>query len=149
MCQLYLFAEFSDPARATKEAERILPTIENEKGLDEERNNLAALLVDVADNIAKAAGNAKETPKKQALLADLDRQIKLTENPAYVTSAARTSLAGRLLGVAETRSKVQRDINRNLRLDETVAGMDADIKAEKTKDAYDKRATLLREFPFA
>lgn len=147
MSQLYLFAEYRDPTQATKEAERILPTIEAEPGLDEERNNLAAYLVEVADNIAEAAVDAKETEQKQSLLAALDRQIKLTENSVYVSGTARASLAGRLLGISETRAKVQRDINRNLRLDETVAGMDADIKAQKTKDAYDKRSTLLREFP--
>jgi len=147
MCELYLFAEYADPARATTEAERILPTIEDEPGLDEERNNLAALLVDVADNIAKEAGEAKDTVEKQRLLKDLDRQIKLTENPSYVTSVARASLSGRLLGVSETRAKVQRDINRNLRLDESVASMKADLDQKKTKEAYDTRITLLREFP--
>jgi len=147
MSELYLFMEFSDPARATKEAERILPTIENEAGLEEERANLAAMLVDIADNIAKAAGLAKETTDKQRLLADLDRQILLTENSSYVTAAARTSLAGRLLGVGETRARVQRDINRNLRLDESVLSMDADLKEKETKSAYDTRMQLLREFP--
>ena len=147
MSDLYLFTEFSDPARATKEAERILPTIENEPGLEEERANLAELLVDVADNIAKAAGLAKETTEKQRLLVDLDRQIALTENSTYVTAAARTALASRLLGVGETRARVQRDINRNLRLDESVLSMETDLKEQKTKSAYDTRMQLLREFP--
>jgi len=147
MSALYLFTQYTDPTRAITEAERILPTIENEEGLEEERGNLAALLVDVADNIAKAAGEAKETTEKQRLLDELDRQIKLTENPFYVTSAARTSLSGRLLGVTETRAKVQRDINRNLRLDESVASMESNLKEKKTKEAYDTRLSLLREFP--
>ncbi len=147
MCELYQYAQFSDPTRATKEAERILPAIENEEGLEEERNNLAALLVDVADNIAKAAGEAKETTEKQQLLADLDRQIKLMENPSYVTSTARQALATRLLGVSETRARVQRDINRNLRLDESVASMKASLEAKDTKKAYDTRIALLREYP--
>jgi len=146
MSELYLFTEYSDPTRAVTEAERILPTIENEAGMEEERGNLAALLVNVADNIAKAAGSAKETEEKQRLLVELDRQIKLTENPSYVTSAARTSLAGQLMGVSETRQKVQRDINRNLRLDESVASMKADLDTKNTKAAYDTRQTLLREF---
>jgi outer membrane protein assembly factor BamB len=147
MSELYLFSQFTDPARATKEAEVILPKIENEPGMEEERNNLAALLVEVADNIAQAAGKAKETPEKQRLLADLDRQILLIENPAYVTSAARTALAGQLLGVNETRARVQRDINRNLRLDESVSSMESSLKDKKTKDAYDTRFALLRDFP--
>ncbi len=147
MCELYLFSDFTDPARATKEAEKILPTIENERGMEEERNNLAALLVEIADNIAQKAGSAKETTEKQRLLGELDRQIKLIENPAYVTSAARTALAGQLLGVTEVRSRVQRDINRNLRLDEAVASMEASLKEKNTKQAYDTRFELLRGFP--
>ncbi len=62
--------------------------------MEEERNNLATLLVDAADRIANEAGSAKDTAQKQKLLADLDRHIQLIENPAYVTTAARTSLAG-------------------------------------------------------
>jgi hypothetical protein len=73
MSQLYLFAEYADPTRASIEAERILPELVNsphyepkqeEEGLDEERNNLAAYLVDVADNIAKAAGEGKGDREK-------------------------------------------------------------------------------------
>ncbi len=147
MCKLYLASQFTNPVQVIDESERILPQIEAEVGLDEERNNLAALLVDIADNIAKAAGDAKTTEDKQRLLKELDRQIKLTENPTYVTSATRQSLSSRLLTVVETRARVQRDINRNLRLDESVLSMDADLKEQKTKAAYDTRMQLLREFP--
>ncbi len=147
MSDLYLFAEFTDPARITKEAEAILPTIENEPGMEEERNNLATLLVDAADRIANEAGSAKETSKKQKLLEDLDRHIKLIDNPSYVTSTARTSLAGRLLGVNETRARVQRDIDRNIRLDESVTSMTAALQQNETKQAYDIRMQLLREYP--
>ncbi|MGV3482992.1 MAG: serine/threonine protein kinase, partial [Planctomycetaceae bacterium] len=77
MSELYVFEQGLDPTRATKEAEILLPKIESEPGLEEERNNLAALLVEIADNIAQAAGAAKETREKQKLLTDLDGQIKL------------------------------------------------------------------------
>lgn len=147
MCQLYQFAEYTDPVRAVNEAERLLPTIEQEPGMEEERNNLAALLVDIADNIAKAAGNAKETAEKQRLLGELDRQIKLTENPMYVTSTARRALNAKLLGVGETRARVQRDIDRNLRLDEAVKSMEAALAEKKTDAAYQTRKQLLVDFP--
>ncbi len=147
MSQLYLFSQYTDPVRAVDEAERLLPTIEDEEKLDEERNNLAALLVDVADNIARAAAEAKETEEKQRLLDELDRQIAITENPVYVTSSARQSLSAQLLGIGESRSRVQRDINRNLRLDESVAAMEQALAEKQTKQAYDIRSDLLREFP--
>lgn len=147
MSQMYQFAEYTDPVRAVDEGERLLPTIEEEEGLEEERRNLAALLVDVAQNIATAAGKASETAEKQRLLEELDRQITMTENPLYVTAAARQALSSRLLGISEARSRVQRDIDRNLRLDETVAAMREALDDQQTKQAYDIRRELLREFP--
>jgi len=147
LSQLYQFAQYTDPVRGVDAAEELLPKIEHEAALDEERNNLAALLVDIADNVARAAASSPETAEKQRLLGELDRQIRLTENPLYVTASARQALSSKLLGINESRARVQRDINRNLRLDESVASMDAALKAKKTKDAYDTRMALLREYP--
>lgn len=147
MSQLYQFAQYTDPVRGVDAAEELLPKIENEAALEDERNNLAALLVDIADNIARAATSTPETAEKQRLLNELDRQIRLTENPLYVTSSARQALSSKLLGINESRARVQRDINRNLRLDESVASMDAALKEKKTKEAYDTRMALLREYP--
>ncbi len=147
MCKLYLAAQMTKPEQVIDDAERMLPLLEGEAGLDEERNNLAALLVDIADNIAKTAVSAKSTEEKQQLLVQLDRQIKLTDNPTYVTSTTRQALSSRLLNVAETRAIVRRDINRNLRLDESVVSMEASLAAKDTKKAYDTRFELLREYP--
>mgnify|MGYP001431431183 CR=1 FL=1 len=147
MSQLYQFAQYTDPVRGVDAAEELLPKIANEAALEDERNNLAALLVDIADNIARAAASSPETAEKQRLLGELERQIRLTENPLYVTSSARQALSAKLLGINESRARVQRDINRNLRLDESVASMDAALKEKKTKEAYDTRMALLREYP--
>lgn len=147
MSQMYQFAQYTDPVRAVDEAERLLPTIEDEDGLEEERNNLAQLLVDIADNIARAAGATADTSEKQRLLNELDRQIRMTENPLYVTASARRSLSAKLQGVGETRARVQRDINRNLRLDESVTAMEAALSEQKTDEAYQTRKQLLTEFP--
>lgn len=147
MSQLYQFAQYTDPVRGVDAAEELLPKIENEAALEDERNNLAALLVDIADNIARAAANTPETAEKQRLLGELERQIRLTENPLYVTASARQALSSKLLGINESRARVQRDINRNLRLDESLASMDAALQEKKTKEAYDIRMALLREYP--
>ena len=147
MTELYRAADMSDPTRALKLAQEKLPAIENEMGLDEERGNLAALLVDIADNIAKAAVDEPETEKKKLLLESLGESIALTENANYVTSSTRAMLAGRLANVEESRKRVQRDIDRNLRLDATVKSMDTLLKEKKTREAYDERFALLRDFP--
>tara|TARA_R110002049_G_scaffold2750_10_gene22439 strand:- start:79639 stop:82980 length:3342 start_codon:yes stop_codon:yes gene_type:complete len=147
MTQLYRAEEMSDPTRALALAQELLPKIEEETGLNEERGNLAALLVDIAQNIADAAGEAKETEEKKRLLGKLDEQIELTNNPNYVASSMRPTLAGPLSQVTEDRQRVQREINRNERLDESVAAMTAALQAKKTKESYDIRFDLLRDFP--
>ncbi len=147
MCKLYQAEQFSDPTTAIDAAKEILPTIETEEGLEQERGNLAALLVDVAGNLSAAAGKAKETAEKQRLLGRLDEQIALMENPLYMTSTMRTTLSGPLNAIFENRARVQRDINRNVRLDEAVVSMKKELDTKATKAAYDVRIGLLRDFP--
>ncbi|NNE01146.1 MAG: PQQ-binding-like beta-propeller repeat protein [Pirellulaceae bacterium] len=147
MTELYRASTMSDPTRALDLAKEKLPLIENEEGMEDERGNLAALLVDIADNIAAEATKETETPKKKELLAKLEEQIELTLNPQYVTSSMRATLSSRLDAVEEARKRIERDISRNQRLDATVAGMTSALDAKETKKAYDLRAELLRDFP--
>ena len=147
LAELYRAEQLSDPTRGLEVAKEKLPAIEQEDFLNQERPSLAALLVDIADRIAAKAVGAESTTEKQQLLASLDEQIKLMENPMYMTGQLRTQLATRLLAVAEARSRVQRDINRNLSLDDAVAAMEQALEAEETKQAYNIRFQLLRDFP--
>ncbi|MCM2373327.1 outer membrane protein assembly factor BamB family protein [Aporhodopirellula aestuarii] len=147
MCEIYRSADMTDPTKGLEKAEEVLPRIIDEEAMNGERGNLAALLVEIAENIAKEAGKATETTEKQRLLARLDEQWKLIENPNYVTSSMKTTLEGRLLEVTEARNRVKRDIDRNIRLDETEAGMKEALAAKDTKKAYDLRKSLLRDFP--
>ena len=147
MTQLYRAETMSDPTRALKLAQEILPTIEQEDGLNQERGNLAALLVDIAQNIANAASEATETEEKKRLLGELEAQIELTENPNYVASSMRPALAGPISSVMETKQRVRREINRNERLDESVAAMTLALEEKDTKKSYDIRIDLLRDFP--
>lgn len=148
MTELYKAAEFKqEPWRAVELEKEKLPLVANEKGMNEERGNLAALMVDIAANLADAAERAKETPKKQELLGVLDEQLGLMENPMYMSSTMKVTLAPQLQSVAEDRARVQRDINRNIRLDESEAKMGVFLDEKETKQAYDTRKELLREFP--
>ena len=65
----------------------------------------------------------------------------------YMPTSMKTTLAGQIQGVEEARARVQRDINRNIRLDESEASMKLSLEGKKTKDAYDTRKQLLRDFP--
>ncbi len=147
MCELYRASTMSDPTRALDLADEILPDIENEEAMDQERGNLAALLVDIADNIAEKANDAPETEVKKELLGRLNEQITLMDNPMYMTSSMRATLATRLTKVQEARKRIERDISRNLKLDKAVTEMTAALKDKDTKKAYDIRFELLRSFP--
>jgi outer membrane protein assembly factor BamB len=147
MSELYRASSMSDPTRALDLQAEILPEIENEEGMEQERGNLAALLVDIADNIAEKADDADETEVKKELLGRLNEQIAFMDNPMYMTSSMRAALSTRLLAVEEARKRIERDISRNLKLDQAVADMKTSLESKKTKEAYDTRFGLLREFP--
>ncbi|MFK8115397.1 MAG: PQQ-binding-like beta-propeller repeat protein [Rubripirellula sp.] len=148
MTELYKAAQFKqEPWQAVDLAKEKLPQFAEEEGMNEERGNLASLLVDIAANMANAASRAKETPTKQSLLAKLDEHRVLMENPLYLPSSFKVTLGGQIKAVEEARARVQRDINRNIRLDESEASMKSFLDDEKTKEAYDIRKQLLREFP--
>lgn len=147
MTELYRAETMSDPTRALDLAKERLPAVDEEEAMDDERGNLAALLVDIADNIAAAAGKATETAEKEGLLEKLNEQMELIENPLYMTASMRTTLSGRLKAVREAKARVERDIDRNRSLDAAVAEMGSFLDEQKTKEAYDVRFALLRRFP--
>ena len=147
MCELYRGEQMSDSVAALDLAKDKLPGIIDEEGMNEERGNLAALLVDIAENIVTAAGAASETAEKQRLLDRFDEQWGLIQDPNYMLSSMKTTLEGRLTQLTEARNRVKRDITRNIRLDETEAAMMAALAEKNTKEAYDNRKSLLRDFP--
>lgn len=148
MTELYKAAQFKqEPWQAVDLAKQKLPIIAEEEGMNEERGNLAALLVEIADNMVKSAGKASETEKKEELLAKLDEHRELMENPLYMPSSMRATLGGQILNVEEARQKVLRDISRNRRLDATESSMAKSLEQKETKAAYDARKELLRDFP--
>ncbi|MCA9135965.1 MAG: PQQ-binding-like beta-propeller repeat protein, partial [Planctomycetales bacterium] len=147
MTELYIAKDMADPTVATEKAIEKLPGIEDEEGLNEERGNLAALLVDVAENIVKEAKEKSDTVAKRKLLENLDQQLALTANPQYMTGAMRTTLSGRLKEIDEARGRVEREIQRNEQLDKSVDEMTKFLAEKNTKAAYDVRFELLRSFP--
>ncbi|QDT02441.1 outer membrane biogenesis protein BamB [Rubripirellula lacrimiformis] len=148
MTELYKAAQFKqEPWQAVDLAKEKLPLIAEEEGMNEERGNLASLLVDIAANMAFSAGKAKETSEKESLLAKLDEHRTLMENPLFMPTSMRATLAGQIKGVEEARERVKRDISRNRRLDASEQSMKESLAEKKTKDAYDTRTELLRDFP--
>ena len=148
MTELYKAAQFKqEPGRAVDVAKEKLPLVAEEEGMNDERGNLAQLLVDIADNITSAADRAKETTRKRELLEELKEHYTLIDDPLYMPSSMRVTLGAQLKNVDETRARVQRDINRNVRLDASESAMKASLDRKATKEAYDERSNLLQDFP--
>ena len=148
MTQLYKAAQFKqEPGQAIDVAKEKLPAVAEEEGMNDQRGNLAQLLVDIANNITTAADKADATERKRELLGELTEVDELIANPVYMPGSMRASLAPQLKTVEEVRARVQRDINRNLQLDASEQQMQAQLDEKATKAAYDTRMSLLRDFP--
>lgn len=148
MTELYKAAQFKqEPERAVIVAEEKLPAIVEEEGMNEDRGNLAQLLVDIANNLTTTADKADATTRKRELLDQLDNHYQLINNPLYVTSTMKVTLGAQIKAVDESRARVERDINRNVRLDASESSMTAALEQKDTKAAYDIRMELLQDFP--
>ncbi len=145
--QIYEAVTSGDPTKALTEAKRLLPTVEDEEAMGDELPALADNLVTVGENIANKAEKIRDTEEKKTLLAGLDELIELTQNAKYVSSSLRQNLATRLTELNESRSRINRTINRNVFLAETLVSMRESLDAQQTKQAYDARKQLLRDYP--
>lgn len=137
----------ADPTDALTVAKAELPAVQEEQFMADERPALADTLVAVGENIANKAEDAEQTEEKKTFLAGLDDLIAMTQNAKFVTSVSRQSLATRLTQLDESRARINRTINRNIRLDETVAAMTKFLEGRETKPAYNIRKSLLRDYP--
>ena len=148
MTELYKAAQFKQqPERAVQVAKEKLPPVAEEPGMNDERGNLAGLLVEVAENITSVADNAEETERKRELLVVLKEHYELLDDPLYMSSTMKANLAPRLEIIEEDRARVKRDIQRNIDLDASESEMQTALESKNTKKAYDVRTTLLDSFP--
>lgn len=148
MTQLYKAAQFKqEPGQAITVAKEKLPMVAEEAGMNDQRGNLAQLLVNIAANITEAADKAKETQRKSQLLEELAEHDELLANPLYMPGNMRVTLAPQLKTIDEDRARVRRDINRNVQLDASEEKMRVALESKDTKAAYDARMALLQDFP--
>ncbi|WP_153559155.1 outer membrane protein assembly factor BamB family protein [Roseimaritima sediminicola] len=145
--QIYEAVGSSDPTEALSEAKRLLPGVEDEEAMQAELPALADNLVTVGENIANRAEKVSDTEEKKQLLAALDELLQLTQNAKYVSSALRQNLATRLTMLNEARARINRSINRNVHLADTLVAMRQALDQQATKQAYDARKQLLRDYP--
>lgn len=136
-----------DAGVGLEKAKKVLPTIERETAFEEEKAQLAGLLVDIGANIAEKADTLKDTNEKDVTLNQLRDWFQMIENPVYMSSTLRQNFGPRITGIEETRARVERDIRRDRDLNEALTGIRAALDAQETKRAYDVRMELVRKYP--
>lgn len=148
MTDLYKAAAFKqEPWRAVELLQERLPAVAEEPGMNEDRANLAELMVGIAENLTRSAERAEQTEAKQSLLNTFAEHRELMNQPLYMTATMRKNLAAKIHAVDEARNRVQRDIDRNVQLDQSEARMKSLLEESQTKAAYDVRKALLQNFP--
>ena len=98
MTELYKAAQFKqEPWRAVDLAKEKLPLIAEEEGMNEERGQPGCAAGRYRSELADVGRcKAKETTEKQSLLDKLDEQRELMEDPMYMPTSMKTTLAGQI-----------------------------------------------------
>lgn len=136
-----------DAGVGLEKAKEVLPKIERETAFEEEKAQLAGLLVDIGANIADKADTQKQTDEKELTLNQLKDWFQLIENPVYMSSTLRQNFGPRITGIEETRARVERDIRRDRDLSKALTEIRAALDAKETKRSYDVRTELIRKYP--
>ena len=136
-----------DAAVGLEKARKVLPTIERETAFEEEKPQLAGLLVDIGSNIAEKADEETNTDEKEQTLKQLIDWFELVDNPVYMNSTLRQNLGPRITAIEETRARVERDIRRDRDLSKTLTDIRGALDSKETKRAYDFRTELVRTYP--
>ncbi len=149
MSNLYLerMNSGSDASRPHKLAAEILPTLEEESALEEERDNLAEFLIGIAEKLVDQADLAKESEQKRKQIGVYDDHMKLIDNPVYFPTSIRQSLASRFNELVENRARVMRDVLRDEATVKALAEIKAALENKDTTTAFATRKSLVRDYP--
>ncbi|MBM4001568.1 MAG: hypothetical protein FJ297_18880, partial [Planctomycetes bacterium] len=136
-----------DPKIGLEAAERILPTIEGEEAFADARSELATLLPDIARAFAERAKTTKKIDEAESLLDDVDRAMKLVDNPSYIPTSAKKTQVNVIEKIQETVTQVRRDMNQERELATAEKAMDDAIHAGNTREAFRVRDALVASYP--
>lgn len=150
MCRLWqAFEGSSDPERALRTAQEVLPQISNEDPQvfeAEARDELAGLLPGIAERFSEQAVRAGDTETAQNLVQLTNEALELVNNPLYIPGSRRKALQARIQGILENVARVQQSIRQDKRRVEAVADMAKHVEAGETAEAYQVYKTATREF---
>ena len=147
MNMAHLWQVSGDPERGLKVAKEILPKIEGEESVGEAREELASLLPGIAEGFLEKAKLSNDTLEQEDLLASTEEAMTLVNNPTYIPSTLRKSQLTRIDTITDDIARVQRDIDRETQLANTIEFILASVGSGDTKGAYEARYELLGKYP--
>ncbi|MEQ8784763.1 MAG: PQQ-binding-like beta-propeller repeat protein [Pirellulaceae bacterium] len=130
-------------------AQKELPKIETEASFPSARDELAAILPQIAEGFATQAQEAKDFTAAATHVEQAEEAMKLVNNPVYIPPSLRKSPGtelriDRILAAVAT---VRRDLSREQDLVDAVTGIEKAAEAGDTAQAYALRDTLLKTYP--
>lgn len=137
----------SDLRQGLKQAQEVLPQIENEDRFADARPELAGVLPTIAAGLAKQAKEAGTGAKAKELVALAREAMTLVDEPNYINSQLRPPIQSTVDGIKRTILEADRNIRQ---ADELVAGlqkMEQSLEKNDTIGAFEVRRKLLKEFP--
>ncbi len=138
---------FKNPDQGLPVAEEVLPVIENEEDFPQVRDELASMLPQIARGFVDRALLTADSAAKGALLVQTAGAMKLVNNPVYIPTTLRKSQQTTIAAIEEDVERVQREIDREKDLVETVNAINASVLSGDTQLAYEARESLLSKYP--
>ncbi|MCH8924086.1 MAG: PQQ-binding-like beta-propeller repeat protein, partial [Planctomycetes bacterium] len=128
-------------------AQETIEKIKDEDEFPRAQEELASLLLDIAEGLANGArGAAKTDPTAAQKLVDLfDEAMELVDNRDYIPNSLRNvKRIDKFVGLV---TYVRKDIGENAKLIETLEKIDAALAQGKPNEAYKLLAALLKIYP--
>lgn len=138
---------FQNPDQGLQVALEALPNIEGEESFPDVRDELASVLPQIARGFVNQAKLAKDSAQQAELLRKTQQSMELVNNRVYIPDTQRKSQLTMIGSIVEDMARVQREIDRERKLGETIAAIDAAVAAGDTFTAYTVRQELLNEYP--
>lgn len=136
-----------NPKKGLETAQELLPDIAEEKGLTDQRDDLAGVLVNLSTKFLERADSRETIEERKEVMAQLDELMKLLNDPRFVGKAQREKQRVVLDENLESQNRIKREIGRDEYLASTLTEIDKLLEAGDTPGMYLKRDELTRKYP--
>ncbi len=138
---------YQNPEQGLKVAKEILPKIEKEEDFANAREELASMLPQIAKGFIEQAKLSNNADKQQELVELTKDAMRLVNNPIYIPPTAMKPQQSTIDSINADIVRVQREIDEEENLLQTIADIETAVSSGATLAAYDARRELLATYP--